>query len=250
MAGRLGDPGASVTSRVLAILGTFDEEHREQSLTEIADRSRIPLSTSHRLVTELVEWGALRRRTSGRYVVGRRLWRIGLLSPAQTGLREVASPFLHDIYAATLATVHLAVRDGLEVLYLDRLSGTASVPVVSRVGSRLPLHCTGVGKVLLAYAPEDVVAGSLRQLTKITPYTLAQPGQVLAQLDRARREGYAQTVEEMSLGACSLAVPIRHPSGAVVAALGVVVPSLKRDKGRLIAALQVAAAGIGRSLAA
>jgi DNA-binding IclR family transcriptional regulator len=250
LAGRLGDPGASVTSRVLAILGTFDEEHREQSLTEIADRSRIPLSTSHRLVTELVEWGALRRRTSGRYVVGRRLWRIGLLSPAQTGLREVASPFLHDIYAATLATVHLAVRDGLEVLYLDRLSGTASVPVVSRVGSRLPLHCTGVGKVLLAYAPEDVVAGSLRQLTKITPYTLTQPGQVLAQLDRARREGYAQTVEEMSLGACSLAVPIRHPSGAVVAALGVVVPSLKRDKGRLIAALQVAAAGIGRSLAA
>ena len=72
------------------------------------------------------------------------------------GLRQVASPFLHDLYGATLATVHLAVRDGTEVLYLDRLSGHASVPVVSQVGSRLPMHATGVGKVLLAYAPEDV----------------------------------------------------------------------------------------------
>jgi DNA-binding IclR family transcriptional regulator len=248
VAGQIGDPGASVTSRVLAILGTFDDAHRDQSLSQIARRAGLPLSTTHRLVTELTDWGALRRRSSGTYVVGRRLWRIGLLSPAQTGLREVASPFLHDIYAATLATVHLAVRDGLEALYLDRLSGSASVPVVSRIGSRLPLHATGVGKVMLAHAPDDVVASVLGRLTKITPYTLTQPGLLLAQLERVRREGYAQTVEEMSLGACSLAVPIRHPSGTVVAALGVVVPSLKRDKGRLIAALQVAAAGIGRSL--
>ena len=248
MAGRLGEPGASVTSRVLSILATFDEQHREQSLTEIGRRSGVPVSTAHRLVAELVDWGALRRRSSGRYVVGRRLWRIGLLSPAQTGLREVASPFLHDIYAATLATVHLAVRDGTEVLYLDRLSGTASVPVVSRIGSRLPLHATGVGKVLLAYAPEEVIAEVLRRLTKITPYTVTQPGLLLAQLDRARREGYAQTLEEMTLGACSLAVPVRSADGPVVAALGVVVPSLRRDKGRLVAALQVAAAGIGRGL--
>src|SRR6478672_2821891 len=109
VAGRSGDPGASVASRVLAILGTFDDEHRDQSLTQIAQRAGVPLSTTHRLVAELTEWGAVRRRSSGTYVVGRRLWRIGLLSPAQTGLREVASPFLHDIYAATLATVHLAV---------------------------------------------------------------------------------------------------------------------------------------------
>ena len=78
--------------------------------------------------------------------MGRRLWDVGLLAPVQTGLRQLASPFLHDLYAATLATVHLAVRDGTEVLYLDRLAGHASVPVVSTVGSRLPLHATGVGQ--------------------------------------------------------------------------------------------------------
>ena len=188
------------------------------------------------------------RRSSGEYVIGRRLWDLGLLSPTQSGLRQVASPFLHDIYGATLATVHLAVRDDLEVLYLDRLSGHASVPVVSQIGSRLPLHATGVGKVLLAYAPEDVQTAVLSNLTRITPYTITQPGLLRDQLRRVHREGYATTVEEMSLGACSVAVPIRAPSGQVVAALGIVVPSLKRDRARLVAALQVAAQGVGRSL--
>jgi len=93
------------------------------------------------------DWGGLVRRDDGRYAVGPRLWDIGLLASLQTGLRQVASPFLHDVYAATLATVHLAVRDGHEVLYLERLAGRSSVPIVSTVGSRLPLHCTGVGKV-------------------------------------------------------------------------------------------------------
>ena len=116
------------------------------------------MPTAHRLVGELVEWGALARTADGRYVVGRRLWDIGLLAPVQTGLRQLASPYLHDLYGATLATVHLAVRDGVEVLYVDRLAGHASVPVVSRIGSRLPMHATGVGKVLLAHAPPDVQA--------------------------------------------------------------------------------------------
>ena len=159
---------------------------------------------------ELVEWGALVRSASGQYVVGRRLWDLGLLAPVQTGLRQVASPFLHDLYGATLATVHLAVRDGIEVLYLDRLAGHASVPVVSRIGSRLPLHATGVGKVLLAHAPAEVQAAVLGRLTRVTPYTVTQPGLLRRQLRRVLRDGYATTVEEMSLGACSVAVPIRR----------------------------------------
>ena len=248
MAGNTARAGTTVTSRVLAILGSFDHEHRQQSLTEIAERADLSLPTAHRLVAELVDWGALRRRSSGAYVIGRRLWDVGLLAPVQSGLRQTASPFLNDVYAATLATVHLAVRDDHQVLYLDRLSGTSSVPVVSQVGSRLPLHCTGVGKVLLAYAPEEVVATAMTSLTRMTPYTLTQPRLLAAQLDRVRREGYAQTNEEMTLGACSVAVPVRHGNDSVVAALGVVVPSLRRDKSRLVAVLQVAAAGISRTL--
>jgi DNA-binding IclR family transcriptional regulator len=208
----------------------------------------MPLATAHRLIAELHRWGALARLDSGEYVIGRRLWDLGLLAPVQAGLRQAASPFLHDLYGATLATVHLAVRDGVEVLYVDRLSGHVSVPVVSEIGSRLPMHATGVGKVLLAYAPEDVRTEALGKLTRVTPYTITQPARLLDQLGRVRTDGYATTGEEMSLGACSVAVPVRGAGRDVVAALGLVVPDLRREKARLVSALQVAAQGITRVL--
>nr|WP_296071900.1 IclR family transcriptional regulator [uncultured Actinoplanes sp.] len=241
---------ASVTSRALALLGAFDPDHRRLTLSEMARRAGLPLATAHRLAGELTGWGALDRQPGGEYVVGRRMWDLGLLAPVQSGLRQAASPFLHDLYGTTLATVHLAVRDGSEVLYIDRLAGHVSVPVVSGIGSRLPMHATGVGKVLLAYAPDDVVADVLGRLTRVTPYTITQPSRLLEQLRRVRTEGYATTGEEMSAGACSVAVPVRGPDGEVVAALGIVVPDLRRERARLVSALQVAAHGIARTLAA
>jgi DNA-binding IclR family transcriptional regulator len=247
MAGNSSAPGVSVASRALALVGAFDEEHRRLSLTSLASRAGLPLATAHRLVAELVQWGALARTSSGDYVVGRRLWDVGLLAPLQAGLVELASPYLHDLYAATLATVHLAVRDGTEVLYLDRLRGSTSVPIVSTVGSRLPMHATGVGKVLLAHAPPEVQHQVLADLNRITAYTVTQPGRLRRQLLLTLRDDYATTTEEMSLGACSVAVPVRRRE-QVVAALGIVVPSLGRERPRLVAALTVAARGIGRAL--
>ena len=133
------------------------------------------------------------------------------------------------------------------MLYLDRLAGHASVPVVSTIGSRLPMHATGVGKVLLAHAPPAVQADVLAHLTRITPYTIVQPGTLRRQLAKVLRDDYATTVEEMSLGACSVAVPIRA-RGEVVASLGIVVPSLKQHRAALVAAMQVAARSIGRAM--
>ena len=247
MAGNLSHSGATVTSRALALLGAFDERHRRLTLTELATRAQLPVPTAHRLVGELTDWGALTRTSTGEYVVGRRLWDLGLLAPAQTGLRQVASPYLHDLYGATLATVHLAVREGTEVLYLDRLSGNTSVPIVSDIGSRLPMHATGVGKVLLAHAPEDVQRQVLANLTWVTPYTVIQPGTLRRQLDKALVNDYATTVEEMSLGACSVGVPIRS-EGRVVASVGIVVPTLRRDRDKLVTAMQVTARSIGRAV--
>ncbi|MGP3951539.1 IclR family transcriptional regulator [Streptomyces sp. 7N604] len=247
MAGNSRQLGASVTSRALAILGAFDESHRTMSLSTIAARAELPLATTHRLLAELVQWGALERLTSGDYVLGRRMWDIGHLAPAETGLRQVAEPFLHDLYGATLATVHLAVREGTEVVYLDRLRGNRSVPVVSKVGARLPLHATGVGKVLLAYAPAEIQDEALGNLTRVTRYTIIQPGVLRRQLRQVLEKGYATTNEEMSLGACSIAVPIHHDD-QVVASLGLVVASLKGSEQRLYGALRVAAQSIGRRL--
>lgn len=233
---------------MLAILGSFDARHRALTLSEIAQRAGLTLPTAHRLVGELAAWGALRRTAGGEYVIGRRLWDLGLLAPVQTGLRDVAAPFLQDLYGATMATVHLAVRDGTQVLYLDRLSGHASVPVVSRVGARLPLHSTGVGKVLLGYAPAEVRHAVLsRPLERYTPYTIVAPGRLEEELRRVLRDGYATTSEEMTLGACSIAVPV-FAGESVVAALALVLSDL-RGRARLVPALRVAARGIGRSLA-
>ncbi len=241
-------PGASLVARTLAVLGAYDQRHRALTLTELAARADLPVPTALRIARQLVAGGALERRGDGRYVVGRRMWDLGLLAPVQTNLRETAAPFLQDLQAATRATVHLAERDDDQALYLDRLSGRASVPVVSRTGTRLPLHATGVGKVLLAHAPQDVEARVLSRLSRVTPYTITSRTVLAAQLARVRRDDFATTSEEMTLGACSVAVPVRDADGEVVAALGIVVASLKRDRSRLVAALRVAAEGIGREL--
>ena len=252
MAGRSAVPGRSVTSRALAVLDAFDSTAPRLSLSEIAERSGIPLTTTHRLLAELTDWGALQRRADGRYEIGRKLWDLGLLAPVQLELRQVAAPFLQDVHTAIRDTVHLAVRDGLSALYVERISGRESVPVVSQVGSRLPLHATGVGKVLLAAAPQEVVEQALRSLTRITRHTLVEPARLRRELAEVRRRRYARTSEEMSPGAASLAVPVQveRPGGpVVVAALGVVVPPHRRDVPRLVPVLEVAARGIGRELA-
>jgi DNA-binding IclR family transcriptional regulator len=251
VAGGGAEPGRSVTSRALAVLDAFDSTCPRLSLSEIAERSGTPLSTAHRLLGELTQWGALQRRPDGRYEIGRKLWDLGLLAPVQLELRQVAAPFLLDVHTATRDTVHLAVREGLSALYVERISGRESVPVVSSVGSRLPLHATGVGKVLLAAAPDDVVETALRSLTRETRHTVVDPPRMRRELAEIRRRGYARTAEEMSLGTLSAAVPIRvdSPAGpAVVAALGLVVPSHRRDLSRLVPVLEVAARGIGRQL--
>jgi DNA-binding IclR family transcriptional regulator len=249
LAGNTSVPGTTVSSRLLAVLSAFDARHRSLTLSEIARRTGIPLATTHRLTRELVSGGALEHLDDGCYVIGRLVWQAGLLAPVKGRVRQVAEPFLQDVFAATLATVHLAVRDRDEVLYLHRMQGHASVPIVSAVGSRLPMHATGVGKVLLAHSPADVHDRVMANLTRVTPYTITRPDLLEAQLDRIRRDGVATTTEEMSLGGCSIAVPVVQSSdGAVVAAIGVVVATLKRDRQRLLGALQVAAQGISRLL--
>lgn len=251
MAGRSNDPGRSVTSRALAVLSAFTSATPRLTLSDIAARAGLPLTTTHRLLGELTAWGALTRRADGRYEVGRRLWDLGLLAPVQLELRQVAAPFLLDVHTATRETVHLAVREDLHALYVERISGRESTPVVSQVGSRLPLHATGVGKVLLAWAPDEVLERALRAAERQTRHTVTEPGRLRREIAEVRRRGHARTAEEMTLGASSVAVPVTsvragHP--VVVGALGIVVASHRRDTARLVPVLEVAARGIGREV--
>jgi DNA-binding IclR family transcriptional regulator len=238
VAGRPRDPGRTTTSRVLAILAAFERGPEPLTLSEIADRSGQPLSTVHRLVGELQDWGALQRDDSGYYQIGLRLWELGQHAGRQ--LRDVARPFLQDLFEVTGESVHLAVRKGTEVLYIDRVYGSRRVPQISRVGGRLPLHPTAVGKVLLAYEEDWFREAYLADtLERRTPYTITEPGRLARELAGIRQLGYATTQEEVKLGSCSLAVPVLDADGQVVASVGIILQSNRSAEiSRLVAPLR------------
>lgn len=242
MAGNVGTPGASVTSRVLALLTSFDERHRELSLSQLASRAELPQATAYRLVRELVKGEALIRTERGTYAIGRRMWSLGLLATEQAELRRIASPFLHDVYSVTHATVHLTIIEQSEALCIARLRGNRSAPV-GDIGVRLPLHATAVGKVLLAHAHEDLRTQVMRSLKRVTPHTITHPGLLRAQLNEARRQRYATSHQEMVMGIESIAVPILR-GDKVVAAFGVLVPELDRNQLHFLRILKVATRSI------
>lgn len=234
--------------KILAVLDTFTAERPEQSLSEIARRAGLPLSTGHRLVALLLAWGGLERTGPQGYRVGLHLWELGSLAPRGLGLREVAMPFLEDLYEATHQHVQLAVLDGLEALCVEKISGRGAVRIRTRVGGRLPLHASGVGQVLLAYAGPDLLDRLLEgELAAFTPRTVTDPGRVRAALATVRATGIAENVEEFSAGARSVAAPVRGVENSVVAALSIVLPADSDARG-LGAALRTAARGIGRGL--
>jgi DNA-binding IclR family transcriptional regulator len=243
--------GESVTTRVLAILAAFSAERPELTLTEISRRARLPLATTHRLVGELAGWGALERGEGGRYRVGLRLWEVGALAPRGLGLRESAMPFLEDLYEVTKQNVQLAVLDGTEAVYVERISGRGAVHVISRVGGRLPLHATGVGLVLLAHSAPDfqeqVIAGPLK---RFTTKTVCQPDELRRMLAEVRRTGVAISDGQIELIALSIAAPVCGKGGDVVAALSVVVPAMSSDPRAYVPVVRAAARGISRTLGA
>ncbi|WP_248966152.1 IclR family transcriptional regulator [Sphaerisporangium perillae] len=245
MAGGSREPGRSVTSRVLAILDAFDADHPQLTLTDISRRSGVALATAHRLVRELEASQMLGRDGEGRLHIGRRLWELGELAPRR--LLEVAHPWVQELFVTTGENVHLAVRDGMEVLYLHKVYGRRAVPIVSRIGGRLPMHPTGVGKVLLAYEAEWFITSYLgRKLERPTPHTITEPGRLARELAAVRAQGYAFTHEEMTLGSCSAAAPI-VVDGRPIAAVGVVVSSHRaRELPRLVEPLLAGARQIAR----
>lgn len=196
----------TAADRLLAVLEAFDHRHPTLSLTEIAHRADLALATAHRLVATLTAWGALERDDSGGYHVGLRLYELAALAPRGIGLRQAAMPFLEDLYEATHENVHLAVRDGLEVVYIERLSGRSAVGVRSQVGARWPLHATGVGLALLAHgspALQEQVCG--QTLTAFTPFTVTDPERLRRMLADVRR------VAAPSATARSPTTPCRWP---------------------------------------
>jgi DNA-binding IclR family transcriptional regulator len=177
-----------------------------------------------RLAFELVAAGALERARDGTLTVGTRLWQLGTLAPLTEPLRTVALPFMEDLYTALQQHVQLAVLEGHEGVIVERLSTPSAVGLTSGVGGGLPLHCSAVGKVLLAHGAAAVFDALVeRGLQRFTPQTVTDPARLRGELADCRRTGTAFVREELSPGADSVATRILDGEGRVVAALSVVV---------------------------
>ncbi|WP_199432644.1 IclR family transcriptional regulator [Qaidamihabitans albus] len=247
----LAPAGRTAAGRVLAVLGAFDYQHRLLSLSEIARRGELTLPTAHRLVAELVSFGALERGHDGRYGVGLRLLELSALAPRGLQLREIAFPFLSHLHRTTGGNVHLGVRDGSEVVYVDTMRSRLRHPITSRVGDRWPLHATGTGLVLLAHAGQDVQDEVLSApLERFTPKTVVDPGELRRILTQIRRTGVAVAHGQITLPNTVVAVPVLAISGEVTAAISVVVESERARPRELEIALREVSRAISRSLKA
>jgi DNA-binding IclR family transcriptional regulator len=183
--------------------------------------------------------------------VGLRLWEVASLAPRALGLREVAMPFMDDLYEATRQHVLLAVLDGDAALLVERRSSRDAVPVQYRVGDRLPLHMTGVGRLLLAYAPLDLQERVLRgEVGGRSADPPPQPAALRRALADVRRTGVGIIDRRRPAPVVSVAAPVRGPQDQVVAALSIVVPAGGASAKVLEPAVRAAARAVSRGLGA
>jgi DNA-binding IclR family transcriptional regulator len=239
----------TAAGRVLSVLDAFGPRHRVLSLSDIARRAGLTLPTAHRLVNELVRFGALERDADGHYTVGLRLLELSALAPRGLELREAAFPYLDDLHQSTRGNVHLGVRDGVEVVYIETMRVRARHPISSKVGDRWPLHVSGMGLVLLAHADAQLQERVLRSpLARFTPLTVVDPAELRRRLAEIRRTGVAVALGQITLPDLAVAVPVRGPDDDVVAAISVVVEAERARPRELADALKRVSRAITRAL--
>lgn len=249
---RDGDTGGgtapSVLRRVTTILDAFGAGSDALGASELARRTGIAKSTVHRLAAELAATGLLERRHDG-YVLGLRLFELGELVPRRRGMREAALPHMADLRAATGQTVHLAVLDGTEVVYVEILHSQDAPSLPSRVGGRLPAHATAVGKAILAFSPQEAVDAVLRGgMPRLAERTIAGPGLLDRQLRAIAGTGIAYDHEESRAGLVCAASPVVAGDGTVTGSLSVSGWSGRLNVRRMAPAVRTAALATSRDL--
>ena len=133
---------SSAAGKALAVLASFGRDRQSQTLSQIAHHTGLPVSTTHRVIGELATWGALERGEDGSWHIGLRLWEVASVCPRGQILRDVALPFMQDLYEATHENIQLAVREGTELVFVERIAGHRSVELLTMVGARFPLAST------------------------------------------------------------------------------------------------------------
>ncbi|WP_211489685.1 IclR family transcriptional regulator [Georgenia thermotolerans] len=209
----------SVVGRISVILDVFADEPR-LSVSELARRSGLPKSTVFRMSKELVRHGFLEHQGAD-LALGLRFFELGTKASRPLNLRRLTYARMEDLRRQTGHTVHLAVLDGSDVVYVEILRSHTAPKMPSRVGGRVPAYATGLGKALLAFArPVDAEAVIARGLRSIGPRTIVDPDTLRAELERTRRVGLATEREESAPGVTCVAAPVtlegtRDPVAAI-----------------------------------
>lgn len=206
--------------RALTLLESFSADRPVMSIRELAARSGISRSTTHRLSVELVDWGALERTPSG-LRLGTRLFELGTLAASPATMRDAAGPYLHTLHEVTGLTANLAVREGDEIVYLEKITTRGLRVPHTRLGGRGALHATGLGKAIMAFsgAPEEWAAHL--DLRQVAAKTITDPDALVRELRSVRAERVAYDVEESQAGLFCVAAPILDAEGVAAGAVSV-----------------------------
>jgi IclR family KDG regulon transcriptional repressor len=222
---------SSVASSI-RLLKAFSEEQVEIGISDLAKRLGVAKSTVHRLAVTLVADGMLEQNPdTGKYRLGLSLFRLGSLVRRRMNVSTEARPLLRELREKVNETVHLAVLDGTEIMYVFNLESTQSIRMRSDVGVRKPAYCTAEGQVILAYQPPEVIEQVVRDgLAARTPQTITDPLALKKVLEGVRARGCAIEDEESELGMRCIAAPLRNDAGEVVAAIGLAGPVSRLSK--------------------
>ncbi len=249
MSDAASDRPPGLLGKVMLVLRAFDADEGGLTFTELRERTGLAKGTLHRILADLVDERLLDRHDRV-YHLGGGLFELGMRASVERRLLEVATPFLGDLYERTHEIVHLGLREGTEVVYVAKVGGHRQAKAPSRLGGRMPLHATAIGKILLAHAPDDLRKRVLTgRLARLAPRTIVAPAHLQSQLVRAREEGVAYEHEESSVGLACVASPVFDGEDQVVAAVSVTGP-VDRFRPRAHAdSVRAAAAGISATLA-
>lgn len=210
--------------RAVHVLQAFETGCVEMSAAELSELTGLPRSTTYRIITQLCRLELLFKTEKG-YRLGRRIFLLGQQEHAHRMLREVALPYLLDLYEISHENVSLGLRSGSSLLYLDKINGHKSSDIAAHVGKRFSMHCSALGKALLAHSCPSVVDAILEAgLSPRTSSTITNPDAMRKHLDEVRRRGFAVNNEESRCGMVAVAAPVFGHSQFAVAAIGLAGP--------------------------
>jgi len=214
--------------RALKILECVAEHGNLISLTEISKKMELSKSTAHGLIATLERYGYMQQDSvTGKYSLGLRIFELGQAYVSNLDLREIALPDLRELSLHYQETAHLAVLSGEDVVYIDKVDGSRSIGIRSRIGGRNPAYCTGVGKVLLSGLSERQIEEMYadQELQKYTKNTVVDLTALVDQIRQARELGYGFDMEEIELGLGCVAAPVKDSQGTIIAAISLSGPS-------------------------